>query len=74
MSISIFKVVYHYSHTAYGGKLHEELGFRQDYIGAASGDSATLSAVLVSNGKAAPAGSVIVFDSIVNAGVVSALT
>lgn len=67
MGISVFKCIYHYELSAYGGKPHSS-GWRQEYIGAAAGDPSTLGAVLASNGKGAPTGYVIVFDSIANSG------
>lgn len=70
---SIFKVIYHYESGSYGGKPHG-LGWRTDHIAAADGNPATLAAVLVSNGKGAPAAYVITFDSIANEGAGSLLS
>ncbi len=71
MAINIYKVIYH---AEASGKAHGPFGFRQEHIAAASGDPATLQAVLASNGKDVPAGTVIKFDSIANSGSGSALT
>lgn len=69
MAISIFKVIYHYEKTAYGGLKHFLEHF-QDHIAAANGLPATLDAVLTAAGgnRVAPSGHVRVFDSISNSG------
>jgi hypothetical protein len=65
MGINIYKVIYH---AEVGGKELQGFGIRQEHIAAASGDPATLQAVLASNGKDVPAGATIKFDSIANSG------
>jgi hypothetical protein len=70
MSISVFKVLYHFE---LAGKQHAS-GVHQDHIAAAAGDPTTLSAVLVAAGKGAPAGHVLVFESIANSGAGSYLS
>jgi hypothetical protein len=74
MAISIFKVIWHYEQGAYGGKPHAQLGWQIAHVGAATGDPGTLAAVLAANGKATPAGYVVVIDSIANEGVGAYLT
>jgi hypothetical protein len=71
MATNIYKVIYH---AEVGGKLNAAFGLRQEHISAGSGDPATLQAVLASNGKDVPSGSVIKFDSIANSGCGSALS
>ena len=65
MAINVYKVIYHYES---GNRRTGEMIDRQDHIAASVGDPATLTTVLNNNGRAAPTGSVIVFDSISNAG------
>jgi hypothetical protein len=61
-----FTVRYHYE---ISGKKASQFGEeRQDHVAAASGDAATVAAVLAANGKGAPSGTVLVIDSIGNAG------
>jgi hypothetical protein len=77
MSTSLtFTVRYHYEAGAYGGKKVATVGGeeRQDHVAAAAGDMATVTAVLVANGRGAPPGAVLVIDSIGNAGPGSFLT
>jgi hypothetical protein len=71
-----YTVRYHYEAGAYGGKKVATIGGeeRQDHVIAATGDAATITAVLNANGRGAPAGAVLVIDSIGNAGPSSFLT
>ena len=61
LAIQVFKVVYH---SELNGKQDQGFGVQQDLVAAASGDAATLTAVLVAAGKGPKAGRVLVFDSI----------
>jgi len=62
-------VRYHYEVSVYGGKKQSQYGEElQAHVIAASSDKATIEAVLVSNGKGAPSGCVLVIDSVGNAG------
>ena len=64
-----FTVRYHYELGSYGGKKQSQLGEElQSHIIAADSSKATIEAVLVANGKGAPNGSVLVLDSVANAG------
>jgi hypothetical protein len=62
-------VRYHYEAGVYGGRKLSHLGEElQSHVIAANSDKATIEAVLNANGKTAPAGAVLVIDSVANAG------
>jgi hypothetical protein len=59
-----WEVRFHYESGSYGGKKRSDLGERRVVVIAAANDAATLTSVLNADGYAAPAGTVLVIDSV----------
>lgn len=71
MATNIYKVHYH---AEVNGKLHGAFGNRFEYISASAGDPATIEAVLSSNSRDVPAGTVFKIDAIQNVGLGTVLS
>ena len=72
MAISFFRVLFHALDGS--GKPLQAFGTHIENVAAAASDSATLVAVLASNGVSVPAGTTIVIDSVSSPGASTYLT